>query len=220
VQVDALVVDQLRFEVPPCATCAGFAEIVTTGAGTAPTATEAVCVTEPPAPVQLNVYVYVRTVLRVPVDSVPLVALAPVKSPVAAHEVALLELQLSVEAAPCRIAAGFELSASVGGGVTGVTLTVTVCVAVPPAPVQLSVNAVVAVRPLRTSVPERPLVPLQPPLAVQLAAFVADQLSVEAPPLTTDAGVAVSETVGSGAAFTVTVTACDADPPLPVQVSA
>lgn len=219
VQVDALVVDQLRFEVPPCATCAGFAEIVTAGAGTAPTATEAVCVTEPPAPVQLSVYVYVRTVLRVPVDSLPLVALAPVQSPVAAHEVALLELQFSVEVAPCKIAVGFALSASVGGGVAGVTLTVTVCVAVPPAPVQLSVNEVVDVSPLRTSVPVRPLAPLQPPLAVQLAAFVADQPNVDAPPLTTDAGVAVSETVGGGAALTVTVTDCDADPPLPVQVS-
>jgi hypothetical protein len=219
VQVDALVVDQLRFEVPPCATCAGFVEIVTVGAGTAPTATVAVCAVEPPVPVQLSVYVYVRTVLSVPVDSLPMVAFVPVQSPAAAHEVALLELQFSVEDVPCRIAVGLAVSASVGGGVGGVTLTVTVCVAVPPVPVQLSVNEVVEVSPLRTSVPVRPLAPLQPPLAVQLAAFVADQPRVEAPPLTTDDGVAVSETVGGGAALTVTVTDWDADPPLPVQVS-
>jgi hypothetical protein len=56
-QVEALVVDQLKFDVPPCATCAGFAEIVTTGAGMAPTATVAVCVVEPPVPVQFRVYV-------------------------------------------------------------------------------------------------------------------------------------------------------------------
>ena len=79
------------------------------------------------------------------VDSLALVALVPVQSPVAAHDVALLELQVSVEGLPCRIAAGLALGASVGGGVTGVTLTVTVCVAVPPAPVQLSVYEVVAV---------------------------------------------------------------------------
>jgi len=62
----------------------------------------------------------------VPVDSLALVALAPVQSPVAAHDVALLELQVSVEELPCWIAVGLALSASVGGGVTGVTLTLTV----------------------------------------------------------------------------------------------
>jgi hypothetical protein len=55
VQACALVEDQVRFDVPDCATCAGFAEIKTVGAGTAPTATEVVCDVEPPAPVQLSV---------------------------------------------------------------------------------------------------------------------------------------------------------------------
>lgn len=154
-----------------------------------------------------------------PVDSLAFVALAPVQSPVAAHDVALLELQVRVEALPCRIAVGFALTASVGAGVTGVTLTVTVWVAVPPAPVQLSVYEVLAVSPLRTSDPVVPLAPLQPPVAVQLLAFVVDQFSVEDPPLATDVGVAVSDTVGMGAGLTVTVTDCDADPPVPVQVS-
>ena len=89
----------------------------------------------------------------------------------------------------------------------------------PPAPVQLNVYEVLAVSPLRTSDPLSPLAPLQPPVAVQLLAFVVDQFSVEDPPLATDVGVAVSDTVGIGAGLTVTVTDCDADPPLPVQVS-
>lgn len=147
-----------------------------------------------------------RTELSVPVASLPEVDLEPVQSPVAAQDVALLELQFSVEELPCSNADGFALSANVGGGVAGVTLTVTVCVAVPPVPAQLSAKSVVVVSALRTSVPLIALVPLQPPLAVQLVALVVDQLSVDAPPLTTEAGVAVSETVGSGAALTVTVT--------------
>lgn len=77
----------------------------------------------------------------------------------------------------------------------------------------------VAVSPLRTSVPVRPLLPLQPPVAVQLLALVVDQLRVEDPPLTTDAGVAVSDTVGCGAGLTVTVTDCAAEVPPLVQVS-
>lgn len=154
-----------------------------------------------------------------PVDSLAFVALGPTQSPVAAHEEALLELQVSVEELPCRMAEGLALSANVGGGVAGVTLTVTVCVAVPPAPVQLSVYDVLTVSPLRTSVPVRLLAPLQPPVAVQLVAFVADQFSVEDPPLTTDAGVAVSDTVGNGAGLTVTVTDCAAEVPPLVQVS-
>ncbi len=72
-------------------------------------------------------------------DSLPLVAFEPVQSPEAEQDEALLELQLSVEEPPCRIAVGLALSARVGGGVAGVTLTVTLCAAEPPAPLQLSV---------------------------------------------------------------------------------
>lgn len=206
VQEVALAADHDRLEVPPGATCAGFAEIETVGAGRAPTATLVVCAAVPPGPVQLNVYEKVRTVVRLPVDSLPLVAFAPVQSPLALQEFALLELQLNVEEAPCVIAPGLALNTNVGGGEAGVTFTVTVCDAVPPAPAQLSVNELVAVRALLTSDPARPLVPLHPPLAVQEEAFAEDQLSVEEPPLTTEAGVAVSETVGVGTGLTVTVT--------------
>jgi hypothetical protein len=69
-------------------------------------------------------------------------------------------------------------------------------------------------------VPFVPLVaiePLQPPDAVQAVAWVEDQLNVELPPLATLAALALSETLG-GAADTVTVADCDAEPPVPLQV--
>ncbi len=109
------------------------------GGGVAETATVAVRVIEPPAPVQLKVYEYVFTELRRPVDWEPLVALLPVQSPDAAHDVALVELQLRVEPFPCMIALGLALIASVGGGTTGVTFTVTDCDLEPPAPVHVKV---------------------------------------------------------------------------------
>jgi len=66
------------------------------------------------------------------------------------------------------------------------------------------------------------LVPDQPPEAVHNVAFVEVQVSVEDPPLTTDARLAVSDTVGvgggSGVSTTVTVTVALALPPRPVQV--
>jgi hypothetical protein len=132
--------DQFRIDDPPCATAAGFAANVTVGAGgVAETATVADRVIEPPAPVQVSVNEYVRTEPSVPVDCEPLVALLPVQSPDAAHDVALVELQLRVETFPCMIALGLALTASVGGGTTGVTFTVTDCDREPPAPVQVKV---------------------------------------------------------------------------------
>jgi hypothetical protein len=61
-------------------------------------------------------------------------------------------------------------------------------------------------------------VPLQPPEAEQLVAFVEDQLKVELEPVVMLVGFALSETLGGGA-DTETVTDCAALPPAPVQVS-
>jgi hypothetical protein len=61
--------------------------------------------------------------------------------------------------------------------------------------------------------------PLQPPEAAQEVALVDDQLKVEALPLATVLGLAVSVTVGAGA-VTDTVADCVALPPVAVQVSA
>ena len=50
------------------------------------------------------------------------------------------------------------------------------------------------------------LAPVPPPLAVQEVAFVEDQVSVEAAPVVTEVGLAVSVSVGAGGGITVTVT--------------
>jgi hypothetical protein len=60
--------------------------------------------------------------------------------------------------------------------------------------------------------------PVQAPEAVQVVAFVDDQVKVEAPPLATLVGLAASDTVGAGA-VTVTVADCAAEPPAPLHVS-
>ena len=64
--------------------------------------------------------------------------------------------------------------------------------------------------------PEVALLPDHAPEAVQEVALVDDQVSVEDPPLATDVGFAVSDTVGTG--NTVTVTEALALPPEPVQL--
>ena len=61
--------------------------------------------------------------------------------------------------------------------------------------------------------------PLHPPEALQLVALLEDQLSAEAEPLVTVAGLALRVTVGLAGADTLTVTDRVALPPEPVQVS-
>jgi len=75
----------------------------------------------------------------------------------------------------------------------------------------LPVNAAVV------SVPDTSLLPDQSPEAVHDVESVAVQLSVEVLPLVIEAGVAVSDTVGTGS--TVTATATLALPPGPVHFS-
>src|SRR5262245_46018217 len=75
--------------------------------------------------------------------------------------------------------------------------------------------------------PEVACVPLQPPEAVQLVAFVELHCRVVCPPLTTLVGLAPKVSVGAGVGVgvgvggAVTVTATDllTDPPLPEQAS-
>jgi hypothetical protein len=63
-------------------------------------------------------------------------------------------------------------------------------------------------------------VPDQAPEAVQVVAFVDDQVSVELAPLVMALGPTLKLTVGAAAeAATVTVVDCAALPPAPVQVS-
>jgi hypothetical protein len=86
--------------------------------------------------------------------------------------------------------------------------------------VQLSVYVVVAVSGPVDSVPATGRAPLQPPLAVQDVASVDVQSSVDAPPLSSVAGLAVRDNVGAGGCVTVTDTLFDCVPPLALtQVS-
>lgn len=74
----------------------------------------------------------------------------------------------------------------------------TACDAEPPLPVQFTVKLVEALSAAVAWVPLVASAPDQPPDAVQEAAFVEDQVSVEVPPLETLVGFALSATVGAG----------------------
>ena len=122
----------------------------------------------PPAPVQLNVYAV--EVLMAPVDCEPLVASEPLHAPDAVQAVALVEDQVKVDEPPWAMLVGLAVSETVGG--VAATVTVTDWAAVPPVPVQVRVNFVVAVRSGVVWEPFTASEPLQPPEAVQAVALV------------------------------------------------
>jgi hypothetical protein len=68
--------------------------------------------------------------------------------------------------------------------------------------------------------PEVALAPDQPPEAVQEVALVEDQVSVEDPPLATDAGFAASDTVGTGGGEGSTAELSTLSPPQPANARA
>jgi len=88
----------------------------------------------------------------------------------------------------------------------------------PPGPLQASVKAVVVLSAPVLALPLVGSLPAQPPEAVQLVAFVDDQLSIADPPVLTVVGLALRLTVGlTAAALTVIVndgSAADALPSL------
>ena len=71
-------------------------------------------------------------------DCVPVIALAPDQAPEAAQEVALLEAQVRVDTLPLATVLGLALKLTVAEG-DALTVTVAVCAALPPVPVQVSV---------------------------------------------------------------------------------
>ena len=101
----------------------------------AATVTVVDCAAEPPTPVHVSVYFVV--VLSAAVFCEPLMASVPLQPPEAAQEVELVEDQVNVEAAPLARVVGLAVNVTVGAA--AVTVTVAVCAAVPPAPVQDSV---------------------------------------------------------------------------------
>jgi hypothetical protein len=71
---------------------------------------------------------------RAPVLRVPLVAREPFQPPEAAHDVALVELQVNVDELPLGTTRGYALKVT-----SGITLTTTVAVLLePPAPLHAS----------------------------------------------------------------------------------
>ena len=115
----ALVELHVSVDAPPLATDVGFAVSVTVGTGTTVTVAVATLLV-PPAPVQVSEYDVVA--VRAPVLWLPLVASAPLQPPDAVHDVASVELQVSVEVPPLATVVGAALRDAVGC-VIGVTPT-------------------------------------------------------------------------------------------------
>jgi hypothetical protein len=130
--------------------------------------------------------------------------------------VALADVHVRVDALPLATLVGLAVNDTVGAA-GAETVTVADCDAEPPAPVQVRVNFVVAVRAAVACEPAVASAPLQPPEALQAVALVDDHVSADVAPLLTVAGFAVRVTAGAGV-VTDTVAACAALPPLPLQV--
>lgn len=75
-----------------------------------------------------------------PVEAEPFTGSAPLQPPEAVHAAAFVEDHVRVELLPLATVLGFADSVTVGRG--WVTETVADCEALPPAPVQVSVNVV------------------------------------------------------------------------------
>ena len=125
-------------------------------------------------------------------------AFEPLQPPDAVQPVAFVEDHVSVLLLPAVIAVGLAARLTVGIGLL-VTVTDALDCAVPPAPVHASVKVAVADG-VTDAVPVVPLVPLQPPDAVQDDASVEDHVSVLLAPELIDVGLATTETVGAGVA--------------------
>ncbi|HWX30516.1 MAG TPA: hypothetical protein VNZ53_24120 [Steroidobacteraceae bacterium] len=191
-----------------------FGDTLTVLPDTATAATMTLLV--PPAPLQVSEYDVVA--VMAPVLRLPLVGNAPLQPPEAVHAVALVELQVSVEAPPEATRVGFAVNVAVGAAGT-VTVAATVAL-VPPGPVQVSEYDVFTVRAPVLRLPLAGNAPLQPPVATHAVASVELQVKVDAPPRATRAGYAVNVAVGSAGAATETVAAAAAlVPPGPMQVS-
>jgi len=141
---------------------------------------------------------------------VPLAANVPLQPPEAIQDVALVELQVSVEDPPLGMLVGFAVNVAVG---TGLAVTVTVAAAavlVPPEPIQVSEYVVSVVKAPVLWLPLVAIAPVQPPEALQDVASVELQVNIAASPRLTVIGDAVIDAVGAGG-FVVTGT--DPDPP-------
>ena len=129
---------------------------------------------------------------------VPLAANVPLQPPEAVQDVALVELQVSVEAPPLATLVGFAVNAAVGTGLAAIVTVAAAAAPVPPEPIQVSEYVVSVVK---APVLWLPLVangPDQPPEAVQDVASVELQVNMAASPLLTVVGEADIDAVGGG----------------------
>lgn len=131
-----MVEDQVRAALLPIVIVEGDTEMVTVGAG-AFTVSVAVLLALPPAPLQVSSYESVPTADGV-TDWVPLVVSVPVQSPLAVHEVALVEDQVRVALEPrIRLVGETEIvTVRVAGALT---VRVVEALPLPPLPVQVNV---------------------------------------------------------------------------------
>jgi hypothetical protein len=147
----------------------------------------------PPAPLQARANVVAA--VSAPVLADPVTAFAPLQPPLAVHEVAFVLDQFSMAAAPLVTVAGVAVSVTVGKGLAA-TVTVAEPVAVPPLPVQLSPNVLDAESGPVFHEPLVAFAPVHAPDAVQLDAPVLLHVSVDAFPMLTLVGDALSESCG------------------------
>lgn len=158
----------------------------------------------PPGPVHVSVYV--ALLVRAAVDSDPEAGFDPLHAPLAVQEVALVEVQVSIDVPFTATVVGLALNATVGatgGGGFALTVTVAERPVVPPAPVQDRLNVAFALMTGDCSLPEVALLPAHAPEAVQEAAFCELHVSVERAPAATVVGLAVKVTVGAAIRLTV-----------------
>ena len=181
-------------------------------AGRGSTVTGLVALAVPPPRVQVSVNV--APSVRAGENSEPLAGLVPLQLPDALHDVAFVLLHESCVVEPLTTLDGVAVRLTVGAGVT---TTDVASLAVPPAPVHVSVNVASAERLALVVLPLVALAPDQLPDALHEVASVLLQESCVVAPLAMLDGVAVSVTVGGVAIVTVFVSL--PVPPIPVQVS-
>lgn len=126
--------------------------------------------------------------------SVPDVDLAPLHAPLALHAVALVLDQVSIDDALYATEAGFVVKFIVGAG--SVTVTVTVLLTDPPAPLHCSVKVLACISKLISSAPCTVFSPDHAPLAMQVVASAAVHVNVAVSPATTMSGAASKTSVG------------------------
>lgn len=191
----ALSARQTNIVASPDATDKGLAVSIIAGGGFSATVIVTLLDTVPPSPAHSRVNIVVAC--SGAVHSEPLASRTPVHPPLPVQDAAFVDDHARVEMPPGASDSGLAVSVSVGIG-GGFAVTMTLCEIVPPLPAQVSVKVVVDASGPVGSVPLVGFASLQPPLALQLVAFVDDQLSIVASPVVTESGLAVSVKVGAG----------------------